>query len=189
MSLFDNFSRFLETRLEEFLRSHPHLELQAILEQLREQEQEAVSLIAEKQAQKKRLETEILAVAEEIQRWHQRVAKAKAANRLDLAQKAQEREAALLRQGNQLWGQMEGAKQQITQTQTLLRQIQQRKQEVQTKARTAQAQAKDYNSGWETRGWNQGVNYQSYGTSADSLEAEFKRWELDDELERLKKNL
>ena len=52
MSLFDDFSRFLETRLEEFLRNNPHLELQALLEQLREQEQDALKLIAEKKDKK-----------------------------------------------------------------------------------------------------------------------------------------
>ena len=191
MSLFDDFSRFLETRLEEFLRNNPHLELQALLEQLREQEQEALKLIAEKEGQKKRLETEILAVAEEIQRWHQRVAKAKTAQRLDLAQAAQEREAALLRQGNQLWGQMEGAKQQIAQSTTLLHQIRHRKQEVQTKARAAQAQAQATaaKSNWDTVGWNQGATYQTYQKAADPLEAEFQRWELDDELDRLKQDV
>ncbi|MEA5534336.1 TIGR04376 family protein [Crocosphaera sp. XPORK-15E] len=187
MSLFDDFSQFLETRLEEFLRNNPHLELQALLEQLREQEQQAIKLILDKETQKKRLESEILTLAEEIQTWHKRIAKAKAANRLDLAQPAQEREAALLRQGNQLWGQMEGAKQQIAQTQTLLSQIRQRKQEVQTQATQAKTSQASPNS--DTTGWNQGMNYQTYRNANDPLEAEFKRWELDDELEQLKRNL
>ncbi|MEM8779589.1 MAG: TIGR04376 family protein, partial [Cyanobacteria bacterium P01_G01_bin.49] len=175
MNLFENFSQFLETRLEEFLKSNPHLELQALLEQIREQEREALSLIVEKEGQKKRLEAEILSVAEEIQRWHQRVAKAKTAGRLDLAQAAQEREAALLRQGNQLWGQMEGAKQQIAQTKTLLNQIRQRKQEVETKWKAAQTQTTTSTGNWDTKGWNQGINYQTYRKSADPLESEFKR--------------
>ncbi|MFM7876065.1 MAG: TIGR04376 family protein, partial [Microcystis panniformis] len=33
-NLFDDVSRFLETQLEEFLKSHPQLELQALVEQL-----------------------------------------------------------------------------------------------------------------------------------------------------------
>ena len=40
MGLFEDFSKLLETKLEEFLRSNPHLELQAIEEQLKEQEEE-----------------------------------------------------------------------------------------------------------------------------------------------------
>jgi uncharacterized protein (TIGR04376 family) len=186
MSVFDDISRFLETRLEEFLRSNPHLELQALLEQLREQEQETLKLVKELEIQEKRLEKEILALAEDIKLWHLRIAKAQAAGRLDLAQAAQEREAALLRQGNQLWGQMQGAKQQIVQSQGLFRQIQQRKQEVQTKAKEAQA-AQKTSSNWDTTGWNKGMNYNTYSKATDPLEAEFQRWELDDELESLKR--
>ena len=47
MGLFDDLSRFLETRLEEFLKNNPHLELEAILEQLRQQEQDTSRLIIE----------------------------------------------------------------------------------------------------------------------------------------------
>ncbi len=189
MSIFHDFSRFLETRLEEFLKNNPHLELQALLEQLREQEEQALKLILEKEGEKKRLETEILSLAEDIQSWHKRVAKAQAAGRLDLAQRAQEREATLLRQGNQLWGQMEGAKQQIAQGKTLLQQIRRRKQELQTKAR--EAQATQAQSNYDTKGWNESINfnYSTYKKSADPLEAEFQKWELDDELEALKRDI
>jgi uncharacterized protein (TIGR04376 family) len=186
MGLFDDVSRFLETRLEEFLRNNPHLELQALLEQLREQEQDTKRLISDLERQKQRLETEILAVAEDIKTWHFRIDKAKAAGRLDLAQAAQEREAALLRQGNQLWGQMEGAKKRILQSQELLRQIQQRKQEVQAKADRAKAQS---TSNWDTIGWDRGESYSSYSRTADPLDAQFQRWEMEEELERMKRDL
>lgn len=107
MGLFDDFNRFLESRLEEFLRNNPHLELEALLEQLREQEEDTLKLIADLQLQEKYSQDEILATAQEIQRWHIRVEKAKTAGRQDLVQPAQEREAALLREGNQRWGQMQ----------------------------------------------------------------------------------
>ncbi|MGK7881619.1 MAG: TIGR04376 family protein [Crocosphaera sp.] len=187
MSIFDDFSRFLETRLEEFLKNNPHLELQALLEQLREQEEEALKLIVEKEGQKKRLEAEILSLAEDIQGWHKRVAKAKAAGRLDLAQRAQEREVTLLRQGNQLWGQMEGAKQQLANGKTLLTQIRKRKEELQAQAR--QAQANQAKTDYDTRGWNEKINYNTYNKATDPLEAEFQKWELDDELDQLKRNM
>ncbi|MGK7915065.1 MAG: TIGR04376 family protein, partial [Prochloraceae cyanobacterium] len=51
MGLFEDFSHFLETRLDEFLRNNPHLELQAILEQLQEQEQDTLKLISQLQLQ------------------------------------------------------------------------------------------------------------------------------------------
>lgn len=190
MGLFDDLSQFLETRLEEFLANNPHLELQALEEQLREQEQDTLRLITDLQLQEKRLESEILAVAKDIQAWHARIEKAKASGRQDLANAAQEREAALLRQGNQLWGQMEGTKKRLIQSKELLSQIQQRRKEVKAKAEQVKAaQADQKASSRDTIGWNQGAGYRTYNRATDPLEAEFQRWELDEELERMKRNL
>lgn len=191
MGLFEDFSQFLETRLEEFLRNHPDLELQALEEQLREQEEDTLRLIADLQLQEKKCTDEILAIAQDIQKWHKWVNKAQAANRPDLAQAAQEREAALLRQGNQHWGQMQGVKKRIEQSKELYKQIQQRRKEVKTKqqeleanrAQTSQTQS------WETQGWNQGNNYSYFGATTDPLEQKFRQWEMDEELEELKRNL
>jgi len=193
MSIFDDFNKFLEDRLDEFLRNNPHLELQALEEQLREQEQDTLRLIAELQLQEKRLQDEILTVAQEIQTWHARVNKAKALNRLDLANAAQEREAALLRKGNQLWGQMEGAKKRIIQAKDLLRQIQQRIKEVQIKAaemKNVKAKSQtNSNYNWDTSGWNQGANYHSSsGGVFDPLDQQFRDLEVNDELDQMKRN-
>ncbi|BAZ27846.1 hypothetical protein NIES4074_02740 [Cylindrospermum sp. NIES-4074] len=189
MGLFDDLSRFLENRLEEFLRNNPHLELEALLEQLREQEEDTLKLIADLQLQEKRSQDEILSTAQEIQRWHIRVQKAKTAGREDLATAASAREAALLREGNQRWGQMQGLKERITQSQELLRKIQQRRQEVQTKAAEAQtARAKTQTQQrLETNGWQNPTT--SYSGGFDDLEDKFRRWETQDELEQLKRNL
>ena len=184
MSLFDDLSRFLESRLEEFLRNNPHLELEALLEQLREQEEDTLKLIAELQLQEKRSQDEILRTAQEIQKWHIRIQKAQAAGRQDLATPAQEREAALLREGNQMWGQMQGLKERINQSQELLRKIQTRRQEVQTKAaeaQTARTKAQTQQKlETETHGWNTSTNSNS---NFDDLENTFRRWETQDELE------
>lgn len=192
MGLFDDVSRFLETRLEEFLRNNPHLELQALEEQLREQEEDTRRLIAQLQQQEKRSQDEILSTAEEIKKWHSRVEKAKASGKLDLAQAAQEREAALLRQGNQLWGQMQGCKERIEQTRELQRKIQLRWQEVHTKAVQAQANHNDNNKAerrWDTDGWNQSPSKSATNRGADTLEDQFRQWETDDELEKLKRQM
>ncbi|MGL5059970.1 MAG: TIGR04376 family protein [Microcoleus sp.] len=193
MGLFDDFSRFLETKLEEFMRSNPHLELQAIEEQLKEQEDDTLRLILQIQKQEKQLQDEILSTAQEIQRWNDRVNKAKAAQRLDLAQAAQERQAALLRQGNQKWGQMQGCKERIEKAKELYRQIQVRRKEVRAKAAEVAATAnvkantqKEQN--WDTKGWNQSVNYASV-KAADPLEQKFQRWEADEELDRMKRDM
>lgn len=193
MGLFDDLNQFLEDRLEEFLRNNPHLELQAIEEQLREQERDSKKLILELQNKEKSLQEEILSIARDIQTWHGRIDKAKAAGRQDLASAAAEREASLLRQGNQLWGQMGGVKQRLVKTREILTQIQQRIQEVKVKA----AQVKTTNPSQnkqdppieDTYGWNQGSNYQNYNRTSDPLEAKFKNWELDEEIEKMKRNL
>lgn len=191
MGLFDDLSRFLETRLEEFLRSNPHLELQALEEQLREQQEDTLRLIADLQKREQKLQGEILTTAQDIQRWHERSAKAKAANRLDLLQGAQEREAALLRHGNQIWGQMQGVKERIEQSKTLYHQIQQRLQEVREKAAQVTAgrgpQTKSAPN-WATQGWNQS-HYTPESAGGDPLEEKFKQWETEAELEEIKRNL
>ena len=184
MSLFDDLSRFLESRLEEFLRNNPHLELEALLEQLREQEEDTLKLIAELQLQEKRSQDEILSTAQEIQKWHIRIQKAQAVGRQDLATSAQEREAALLREGNQMWGQMQCLKERINQSQELLRKIKTSRQEVQTKAaeaQTARTKAQTQQKlETETHGWNTSTNSNS---NFDDLENTFRRWETQDELE------
>jgi uncharacterized protein (TIGR04376 family) len=190
MGLFEDFNQFLEDRLDEFLANNPDLELQAIEEQLREQQQDTQRLIAELQLKEKGLQDEILNLAQDIQTWHGRVSKAQAAGRQDLAEAAKEREAALLRQGNQVWGQMEGVKQRIVQAKELLKQIQQRRQEVTAKYAEVKttSSSKSSNNGY-TIGWNQGVNSNHYSRAADPLDAQFQKWELDEEIERMKRNL
>ncbi|MDR9405114.1 MAG: TIGR04376 family protein, partial [Halothece sp. Uz-M2-17] len=91
MGLLDDLTHFLETRLDDFLKKNPHLELQALEEQLREQEKDTIRLVLNLQNQEKKIENEILALAQDIQLWHQRIDKARAANREDLAQAAQEK--------------------------------------------------------------------------------------------------
>lgn len=193
VGLFDDLSKFLESRLEEFLRNNPHLELDALSEQLREQEEDTLKLIADLQLQEKRKQDEVLSTAQEIQRWHIRVQKAKNAGREDLAVKAQEREAALLRQGNQLWGQMQGVKERITQAKDLYKQIQQRRREVQAKATQAQAartkaQAQQARMDTDTGWWSASSSYPS-SNKYDDLEEKFLRWETEAELEEMKRNM
>jgi uncharacterized protein (TIGR04376 family) len=191
MGLFDDINQFLEDRLDEFLQDNPHLELQALEEQLREQEQDAKKLITRLQAGEKNLQDQILAIANDIQTWHGRIAKAEKANRRDLADAAREREAELLRQGNQIWGQMAGVKQRSTQAQELLLQIKQKRQELkQSKQNQSTNTANTTNTATsDTIGWERGANPSQYHRSADPLEAEFQKWEVDDELEQIKKKM
>ncbi len=193
MGLFDEVSQFLEMRLEEFLQSHPHLELQALEEQLREQEQDTQRLIIDLQRQQKQLEAEILSIAEDIQIWHSRATKAKQANRPDLLQAAQERETSLLSLGNQRWGQLEGIKKRTAQGKELLRQVQVRRKEVQAKAEEAKkTQTANTSKDWETNAWNQARTNPSQTYSSgnfDPLDQKFRDWETETELEEMKRKM
>ena len=190
MGLFEDLNRFLENRLDEFLRNNPHLELQALEEQLGEQEKDTSRLIIDLQSQEKTLQNEILTIAQDIQLWHGRVEKARANGRQDLAQGAQEREAALLHQGNQVWGKMQGVKQRIAQTQELQRQIQTRRAEVKAKAKEVSANRPNFESQSpaKTSEWNH--NYQrTFSIGNDPLEQQFNRWETEAELEEMKRKM
>ncbi len=185
MSIFENFNQFLETRLEEFLKKHPNLQIQILIEQLEEQEKDTKLLIQQLEADRDILEKEILSLGKQIKLWHQRIDKAVNANRVDLAQSAQEREAALLRQGNQTWGKMTGVKERLKKSQELLLSIQKRKKEVEVKynqEKAAPEQTKKTND-FETRGWQNSSKYDS----VDSLEQKFRELEIDEMLRDLKR--
>uniref|UniRef100_A0A832H2N6 TIGR04376 family protein n=1 Tax=Oscillatoriales cyanobacterium SpSt-402 TaxID=2282168 RepID=A0A832H2N6_9CYAN len=189
MGVFDDFSKFLEDRLDEYLAANPQLELMAMEEKLREQEEETLKLMTDLKMKERQLQDEILAIAQDIQVWHSRIEKAEAKGRLDLAEPAKEHEASLLRQGNQKWGQMEMLKERIQQTHELQQKIQQRRKEVQaevTQAQTARtaAQAQTMNTGW-----NRIPTANTSSGSAAQLEKQFQRWEAEEELEELKRNL
>jgi hypothetical protein len=191
MSLFDDLSTFLEARLDEFLRDNPHLELQALEDNLRDQEEEAIRLLGDLRLKESRLQQEILNTAQEVQLWHARVEKAKEKGRMDLAQPAEEHEAALLRQGNQLWGQMEALRQRIQETIDLQRQIQQKRKEVSAQAAQVRATraATSADQQWQTAGWqNYNVSTPS-SSSPQDLEKAFRQWEMDEEIEELKRNM
>jgi uncharacterized protein (TIGR04376 family) len=190
MGLLDDISRFLDTRLEEYIRNNPQIELQILEEKLAQQESEVAKLIASSQTQEKQLQDRILAIADDIRIWHERAKKASDAGRQDLASAAKEREAALLKQGNQVWAQMELIKQRIAQTADLQSQIQTRMQEVRTKiAEAAKTKPKSQANAQASTSFNwESLHTPSQGTD-DPLEQQFRRWEMDEELERLKRKM
>ncbi len=187
MGVFDDFSRFLEERLDEYMRNNPHLELMVLEDKLREQEEETLNLMTDLRRQEKQVQDEILGLAREVQLWHARIEKAKAAGRKDLAEPAQAHEESLLRQGNQKWGQMEMLKERIQQTQELQKKIEARRKEVQKKVSEAQASRSTYSTNQsQPSSWGQ---IPSGNPNLDSLEKQFRRWEAEEELEQLKRNL
>ncbi|MCE2888590.1 MAG: TIGR04376 family protein, partial [Pseudanabaena sp. 42896M_M3] len=101
---------------------------------------------------------------------------------------AKEREAALLRQGNQIWAQMELVKKRATDSQTLQVQIQERRKEVQAKVAEAAKTAKAKSPTSTPLNWDN-LYTPPFRDPNDKLEETFRRWEMDEELERLKRNM
>ena len=189
MGLLEDMKQFLESQIDDFLSKNPHLELQVIEQQLAQQETDTVELIVSLQSQEKQTEREILNTAQEIKNWYDRVQKATTAGRSDLATAAQERVNALLPQGNQLWGKMQGFKERTAKAQKLLQTIKQRRIEVKAKSAAAQAARTQAETSSNTSSWGSVNNYTTTSDFADPLDAQFRRWEADEELENLKRNL
>lgn len=189
MGAFEDMSRFLEARLDEFLKAHPELELQVLEDQLREQENDTQKTLRQLAAEEQQAQQNILKTAEEVQLWHGRIAKAEQAKRPDLAEAAKEREAAFLRQGNQQWAQMSLAQEQIKQVNTLAEQIRSRRQDLQVKIRE-QAQNKTPQSPPTPQAWQTTATpKKSFFEEVDPLEAKFKTLEMEEELEVLRRKL
>ncbi len=200
MGLIEDISRFLETRLEELIRNNPQMELRLLEDKLQEQEAEIAKLIVTSEVEEKKLQDQILAIAEEIRTWHERVTKAESYGRQDLANAAREREAALLRQGNQVWAQMELVKKRLADSKVLQGQIQERRAAVKVKiaeaAKAAQEQTKtqkDTTAGSNSYAfnWENLYNRESakgYG-EYDDLDAKFRELEAQEELEALKRKM
>ncbi len=189
MALFEDMKRFLESQIDDFLAKNPHLELQIIEEQLAQQATDTSQLIADLQSQETRTEAEILQTAQEIKNWYDRVQKATAAGRTDLANAAQARVNALLPQGNQLWGKMQGLKERKVKATELLQTIESRRTEVKAKAKAAQVARNQAEQLDRTSSWGSVHNDTNISNSADPLEAKFRQWEADEELQRLKRDL
>jgi uncharacterized protein (TIGR04376 family) len=189
MALLEDMKRFLESQIDDFLSKNPHLELQVIEQQLAEQESDTVQLIVDLQTQEKKVEQEILSTAQDIKGWFDRVQKATTAGRADLASAAQERVNALLPQGNQLWGKMKGLKERKAKATELLQTIKSRRIEVKTKSAAAQVAQAQTNTNSSNSSWGSVNNDTQDSNFADPLDAQFRRWEADEELESLKRNL
>jgi len=186
MGLIEDVKRFLELRLEDLIKQNPWIELHILDEKLEQQEIEVTKLIVSCEKQEGLFQQKILALAEDVSLWHRRAQKAKEANREDLAQAAQEREASLLKEGNQVWAQMELVKQRTLQAQDLLKQIKTRRQEVKQKIQAVEQPR-------QTTPKTDRFDWQNLKTpdrdEEDPLEQQFRRWELDEELQELKRKM
>jgi len=175
MGVWEDLSQFLEGRLEEFLDNNPRLKLRVLLENVRQQEEEASDRLRSTQADLERQQEEIVAVARDVQKWQGRIEQARTSGREDLATAARERSDELLRKGNQLWGQMTVLKQQLAQTQSLYDRIREKRRELEALIASQQGEAAEPRRSATASG------------SSDDLERRFQQWELEQELERLRR--
>jgi uncharacterized protein (TIGR04376 family) len=189
MSLVDDMKQFLESQIDDFLTKNPHLELQILEDRLAQQETDTFQLIVDLRVQEKQIEREILNTAQEIKNWYDRVQKATIAGREDLAQGAQDRVNSLLPQGNQLWGKMQGLKERIVKATELLQTIKTRRVEIKAKAAADLAARIKSTASTSTSSWGTVNDRTSVSNSADPLDAKFRQWETDEELESLKRDL
>lgn len=186
MGLFDDVSKFLETQIDEFLKNNPHLELQALDEKLAEQQRESDRLSSDLKSRLQTVEFKIRETGQEIKRWHLRIEKARKAGRNDLVILAEAHESELLREGNQVWGQMELLRDRIPQAEKLALQVQQRRQELQVKLEEARSERATARSSSAANSW---LNMNPTAkTSSDPLEKKFALWETEEELQQLKRN-
>ncbi|MBE9222673.1 TIGR04376 family protein [Cyanobacterium stanieri LEGE 03274] len=183
MGIFEDFSNFLESRLEEFLNSNPKLKLEVLSEELIAQEKETIKLILRLKAEQKKLEQEIIDLGQEIQKWHPRIEKARQSGRYDLAQEAEMREISLLQQGKIAWEKMEDTKKKIIESREILSSIEDKQKEVKLKMKQTQysygsSQSYNYSS----------PQYTTYTDNLDPLEQKFREWEVDQELKDMRQN-
>lgn len=181
MNFFEDFTKFLESRLDEFLQSNPHLNLIIIAQELKQEKTDTINLIFRGESELKKIENSLLTIGKDIQTWHSRIEKAQKAGRLDLAQEAENRQNSLLTQGALFWRQMEEIKQKIALNKELLSSIETKEKEVNLKIEQLKA-TQSYSNTYQAPSTNQ-TNYNN------DLESKFQQWEIEQQLQEMKKNL
>lgn len=190
MSLFENFSTFLESKLDEFLLRNPHLELEVLLEELNEEKQDTIKLINQLTLELPKLEKEIISVAQEIQKWHARIDTAEASQRFDLAKAAREKENDFLRLGHFIWNERASKEKHLTENKELLIKIEKRQKEVKQKLTEVKAkQGFTSSNNWDNFSTNQRVNYSQNNSNLNYLEKQFESLETDEEIAKMKRDL
>lgn len=182
MGIFEDFSNFLESRLDEFLKSNPELNLTILQQEVKQQKRDTIKLINDLESKQKVLENQIVALGKEVSLWYARIEKAKQGGRFDLAEEAEKKQASLLQEGNLLWQEMEDVKQKNLDAKKLLITLEEKEREINLKMEQMKKVQPTYSSSH---------NFDNRYThhSDDDLESKFQQWEIEQELQKMKKNL
>jgi uncharacterized protein (TIGR04376 family) len=173
MSLWDELEQFLSSRLEEFLKANPQLEILVVLEKVRSEEDRAQKALVNLRREEKEVHSTILETAQNIKKWYERKQKAQTALRPDLVEAAQEQETQLLTQGNKLWNRKTEIVLGIQKNEKLLQELLPRRQALEEKLRQEQIN--------EPPPRRPSVNR--------DVEAQFQQWEIEESLNELKKKM
>ena len=103
----DNLERSLEERLEQFLRSNPSQDQLLQEQHLQDRQRDLHNRRGQQQLQARELRRQLLTLAEQVQAWTKRGEKARGADALELAQRADQHVIALMQQGRELWDEFE----------------------------------------------------------------------------------
>lgn len=177
----DQLEARLEQQLEGFLRDNPQqrilLEQQAARDRQRRLGEERLELQRQAEAQRRAL----LALAEEIRLWQQRVSRARQAGAADLAERAERHRAALMDQGRALWQALGELGVRFAAVEAELAALAANPAAAGSPAGSGTAgQASQGQAASGTRG---------HASPADSLEADWQRFETQQELQELRRRL
>lgn len=183
MSIFEDFTKFLETTLDDFLQSNPQLNLMIMAQEVKQQKQESFTLLKKFELEQKKIESDIIQLGQEIKIWCDRIEKAEKVGRYDLKAEAEERRNLLLTKGNNLWQTMEAVKQKIVVNKQLLISLDEKEKEINLKIEQLKVISQPNNE--------KSYNYSSPNQDRqyDYLDKKFQDWEVEMELEQMKKGM
>ncbi|WP_448381154.1 hypothetical protein [Gloeomargarita sp.] len=165
MGWWDDLEAYLSAKLDDFLQAHPDIAAAMEQDTLAEQETQTRHLLQQLQGEMQTLEQKILETGQQIRLWQERLGLAERAQRPDLLEAAKMRQQVLMTQGHQYWAELTVTKKRIQQLETLLAQIQAKRQ----KAKTSYSP--------------------TTSSTPDAVEKEFQNMELELEFERLKREM
>ncbi|HIK37230.1 MAG: TIGR04376 family protein [Geminocystis sp.] len=181
MGILDDFLNFLENSIEDFLQKNPELNLNILAQEIKQEKRDTLELISQLENQEKQVESQILATAEDIKKWAQREEKARNLQRYDLAQDAAQVKYQLLEKGSYLWQEMTKLKEKIAESKRKLASLEKKEMEVNLKLEEIRRE----------KARETGVFYERKveGKSYHDIEQKFRNWEIEMELEEMKKKM
>lgn len=181
MGIFDDFLNFLESSIDEFLQKNPELNLSLLAQEIKQEKRDTLQLISQLEAQEKQVESQILATADDIKKWADREEKARNLQRYDLAEEAADVKNKLLEKGRYLWDEMTKLREKIAENKKKLISLEDRERDVNLNLEKLRRKNAGQGEGYCDRKYEDKSYY--------DLEQKFRNWEIEMELEEMKKKM